>query len=91
MKHEKELKDHKTTIRLSEKQYQTFCLRGEKAGMSWVNYMLSRAMQADGLTPELMVRITNLVNIAVGTVRDYAPDKASFMQKEVDAIWSILK
>ena len=90
MNTQKETKDLLMKIRLSSRQYQMFCEGGEKTGMSWVNYMLSRATHP-GLTPELLVRITELMNYAEAVVHKYAPEKASYMQKEVDELWSMLK
>lgn len=43
------------------------------------------------LTPVIMVKVQNLVNTAVDTVKDTDPSKADKMQKEVDDLWKYLR
>lgn len=54
-----------------------------------INYRLKHFKAP--LTPVIMVKVQNLVNTAVDTVKDTDPSKADKMQKEVDDLWKYLR
>ena len=90
-KNQKSQKDT-TSIRLNDEQKRILDEKAKERGVSRSTYIRDRALHGDeGLTPETMVRIQNLVNEAFEAIRYADVDKAISMEMEVNELWTLLK
>lgn len=90
MKHADEVKTKSTSLRMTETQHEIISSCATEKGMSLGEYMTYRSMQKEGLSPELLARIMNVVNIAIRIAKDTAPESVSMLDREVNALWSLL-
>lgn len=92
MRKESEKKTKVTSLRMTEEQYQTIQKMADEKEMSMGSYIVNSAMHSQkSVTPEIMVKIQNLVNAACGVIEKSAPDKAEKMETEAKKLWSLLK
>ncbi len=81
-----------TSIRLNDEEKRILDEKAKEKGMSRSTYIREKALHGEeGLTPEMMVHIQNLVNEAFETIRYADMDKAVSMEMEVNKLWTLLK
>ena len=93
MRDPKEKKGMVTSIRLTEEQHQRVKKQAEQQGMTMSNYIMHGE---NLLTPELVVRLQNIVNEAIAVVLEYAPEllkekRIWKMRREMSKLWTSLK
>lgn len=77
---------------MTEEQYQAIQKMVDEKEMSMGSYIVNSAIHSQkSVTPEIMVKIQNLVNTACAVIEESAPDKAEKMEKEAKKLWSLLK
>ncbi|MBE6877132.1 MAG: hypothetical protein E7496_10535 [Ruminococcus sp.] len=91
MRSQTEQKHRVTSIRTTEDQYQRIKKQADEKKMTVSNYLATVGEHGNGLTPEVMVRLQNIVSEANAAVQEYAPERNQKMQKEVNQLWSLLK
>ncbi len=92
MRKNSEKKTKVTSIRLTEEQHTKVQQKADENNMSMSNYMITIATSNEpALNPKVMVQIQNIVNDAIETINEYAPEKKENMEKEVNKLWSLLK
>ena len=92
MRKNSEKKTKVTSIRLTEEQHTKVQQKADENNMSMSNYMITIATSNEpALNPKVMVQIQNIVNDAIETINEYAPEKRENMEKEVNKLWSLLK
>ncbi len=97
MRDPKEKKGMVTSIRLTEEQHQWVKKQAERYGMTMSNYIITTAMHGENLlTPELVVRLQNIVNEAIAVVMEYAPEllkekRIWKIRREMSKLWTSLK
>ena len=62
---QKELKTEKISVKLTMSEKFAITRYAKESGVSVSSYMVMKAMQKDGLTPALLVKIQNLLNVAI--------------------------
>lgn len=81
-----------TSVRLNDEEKRFLDEKAKEKGMSRSAYIREKALHGeDGLTPEMMIRMQNLVNEAFETIKYADMDKALFMEQEVNELWKSLK
>lgn len=92
MRKPEEKKQKVTSVRLTEDQHQRLKDQADARGMSVSNYLITTAVHGENnITPEIMVRMQNLVNEVSDIAQEYAPEKKQQIQKEVNQLWCLLK
>lgn len=92
MRDESEKKTRSTTLlRMTKEQYVLIQKKAEAKGMSVGSYIVNKAVHEENLSPELVVRIQDILNIAYRIIQDSEPETARFLRGEMTAIWSELK
>lgn len=91
MRDETEKKTKSTTLRMTENQYAFIEKKAKEQGMSFGSYIVNKAIHGDNLSPELVVRIQDVMNIAYRIIQDSEPETAKYLRGEMTAIWSKLK
>ena len=90
MRSEADKKNKKTSITMTDSDYEIIEQNANKRGMKISPYMVDIALHADeALTPEMRARIQNIVNVACMIVEVVAPDKANLIREEAGDIWSL--
>lgn len=89
---ESERKGKVTSIRLTEEQHERVQKKAQEKGMTVSNYIITTAVNGgNAITPEMLVKMQNLANMACDAVKGFAPDKAESIQKGMnDIIWQKL-
>lgn len=88
---ESERKSKVTSIRLTEEQHKCIQKKAQAIGMTVSNYIITIAASGDNsVTPELLVTLQNIVNEACSAMEEYAPDRVTAMQQEVNELWQKL-
>lgn len=90
MRSEADKKNKKTSITMTDSDYEIIEQNANKRGMKISPYMVDIALHADeALTPEMRARIQNIVNVACMIVEEVAPDKVNLIREEAGDIWSL--
>ena len=90
MRSEADKKNKKTSITMTDSDYEIIEQNANKRGMKISPYMVDIALHADeALTPEMRARIQSIVNVACMIVEEVAPDKANLIREEAGDIWSL--
>ena len=90
MRSEADKKNKKTSITMTDSDYEIIEQNANKRGMKISPYMVDIAIHADeALTPEMRARIQNIVNVACMIVEEVAPDKVNLIREEAGDIWSL--
>lgn len=91
MRDEAEKKTRSTTLRMTENQYALIERKAKEKGMSVGSYIVNKAVHGENLSPELVVRMQDVMNIAYRIIQDNEPETAKYLRGEMTAIWSNLK
>lgn len=77
------------SVRMSEAQYDRIMEKANEHELSLGSYMVHTATHSNnGITPELLCKIQNIVNIAHDTIKEYAPEKLGEVESEMNEFWS---
>lgn len=88
---ESEKKGKVTSIRLTEEQRTRIHEQAKSKGMTVSNYIVTAAVNGDNaVTPETLIKMQNIANMACAAVEKYAPEKVESIQKGVDELWQEL-
>ncbi len=91
MKKESE-KKKPTAIRLSDDERHTVEAKAKAKGMRPTSYIAFMAVHGEqGISPEVMVRIQDVVNRAFEATKLANCDEAVLLQMEANDLWSLLK
>lgn len=85
-----ELKTKPVTTKMSPSQYEMIKKYADEEGMSVSLYMVTRSLQKDGLTPELLIKIQNIVSIASRIIQENEPVTMEYLRKGMREIWAFL-
>lgn len=92
MRKESEKKTKVTSLRMTEEQYLAIQKMADEKDMSMGSYIVNSAIHSrKSVTPNIMVKIQDLVNSACEAVEQFAPDKAEKMETEAKKLWLLLK
>ncbi|MBR0484086.1 MAG: hypothetical protein IJJ69_04800 [Oscillospiraceae bacterium] len=92
MRDNEEKKGKVLSVRLTEEGYENLKEESQLHHMSMSGYLAQIAVHGkNGLTPELMVKIQRIVNVAYKAIKDYEPETAEFLEQEMHELWSELK
>lgn len=90
MRNESDKKNKKTSVTMTDDDFEAIKQKAQAAGMGVSPYMVNNALHCDeALTPEKKARIQNTINEACKIAEEYAPDKIEMLQKEAGEIWSL--
>lgn len=90
-RNDSEKKGKVTSIRLTEEQHKAVQEKAASKGMTVSRYITEAAFHSENkLTPELMVNIQNIANMACQIANEYAPEDLSMIQNEVNKLWQKL-
>ena len=87
---EKELKTEKISLKLTMSEKFTISRYAKESGVSVSSYMVMKAMQKDGLTPAVLVKIQNLINVAIKVIDEFDPCMVDYLKKEIRELWEFL-
>lgn len=87
---ESERKGKVTSIRLTEEQHERVQKKALEKGMTVSNYIITKSVNGNVVTPELLVKLQNIANEACSVMEKYEPDRVTAMQQEVNEIWQEL-
>lgn len=87
---ESERKGKVTSIRLTEEQHERVQKKAKEKGMTVSNYIITKSVNGNAVTPELLVKLQNIANEACSVMEKYEPDRVTAMQQEVNEIWQEL-
>jgi len=91
MKKESE-KKKPTAIRLSDDERRIVEAKAKAKGMPLSSYITFMAVHGEhGITPEVLVRIQDIVNHALEIIKQSDYHEAALLQMEVNDLWSLLK
>ena len=90
MKTAEEIRSITKTFKVSKNEEEIILRNAKEEGLNFSSFCIARAMQRKALTPVLIVKIQNLVNIAYRIIKDSEPDTAKYIKKEMEEIWSYL-
>lgn len=80
-----------TAIRLSPNERRIVEEKAKTMEMSVTGYIRHMAVHGDeNITPNVMVKIQNLVNHAHDVAKQINPDEALSLEEEANEIWSLL-
>ncbi len=86
-----EKKGKVTSIRLTEEQHKRVQDQAKAKGMTVSSYIITTAVNGgNAITPEMLVEMQNIANMACDAVREFAPDKVESIQKGMNEIWQKL-
>ena len=92
MRKESEKKTKVTSLRMTEEQYLAIQEMADEKEMSMGSYIVNSASHSQkSVTPDIMVKIQDLVNSVCESVEKFAPDKAEKMETEAKKLWLLLK
>ncbi|MDE5937001.1 MAG: hypothetical protein K2G83_06325 [Ruminococcus sp.] len=92
MRKESEKKTKVTSLRMTEEQYHTIQEMADEKDMPMGSYIVDSAIHSQkSVTPDILVKIQNLVNTACAVIEESALDKAEKMETEAKKLWSLLK
>ncbi len=78
------------SIRLSPKELTIVEQKAAAKEMKTTTYIEYAAVHGcDGVTPATKIRVQNIVNHAADALEQYAPEEASKIRKEGNAIWDL--
>ncbi len=75
---------------MTKEQFERIMKYADENEMTMWDYMVTRALQRNTLTPEMMTHLTDFFNLAIQEMQQVKPYLAKQMQKEADAFWSLL-
>lgn len=88
---ESEKKGKVTSIRLTEEQHRRVQEQAKAKGMTVSSYIITTAVNGgNAITPEMLVKMQNVANMACEAVEEFAPDKVKSIQKGMNEIWQKL-
>lgn len=88
---ESERKGKVTSIRLTEEQYMRVKEQAKAKGMTVSNYIITTAVNGgNNITPEMLVKMQNVANMACTAVEEFAPEKVKSIQEGMNEIWQKL-
>ncbi len=88
---ESEKKGKVTSIRLTEEQHRRVQEQAKAKGMTVSSYIITTAVNGGNtITPEMLVKMQNVANMACAAVEEIAPDKVESIQKGMNEIWQKL-
>lgn len=88
---ESERKGKVTSIRLTEDQHRRVQVQAKAKGMTVSSYIITTAVNGgNAITPEMLVKMQNVANMACAAVEEFAPDKVESIQKGMNKIWQKL-
>lgn len=91
LRSESERKGKVTSIRLTEEQHERVQKKAKGKGMTVSNYIITTAVNGgNAITPEMLVKMQNVANMACTAVEEFAPDKVDSIQKGMNEIWQKL-
>ena len=86
-----EKKGKVTSIRLTEEQHRRVQEQAKAKGMTVSSYIITTAVNGgNAITPEMLVEMQNIANMACAAVEEFAPDKVESIQKGMNVIWQKL-
>lgn len=83
---ESERKEKVTSIRLSAEQHDRIKQKAQEKGMTISNYIITTAVNGNSVTPELLVKLQDIANIACDAIKECAPKDVSKLQNEVNEV-----
>lgn len=84
---ESEKKGKVTSIRLTEEQHRSVQEQAKAKGMTVSSYIITTAVNGgNAITPEMLVKMQNVANMACTAVEEFAPDKVESIQKGMNEI-----
>lgn len=88
---ESEKKGKVTSVRLTEEQHKRVQEQAKAKGMTVSSYIITTAVNGGNtITPEMLVKMQNIVNMACEAVEEFAPNKVDSIQKGMNEIWQKL-
>lgn len=88
---ESEKKGKVTSIRLTEEQHRRVQEQAKAKDMTISSYIITTAVNGgNAITPEMLVKMQNVVNMACATVEKCAPEKVESIQERMNEIWQKL-
>ena len=78
---QKELKTEKISVKLTMSEKFAISRYAKASGVSVSSYMVMKAMQKDGLTPALLVKIQNLLNVAIKVIDESDPYMVDYLKR----------
>lgn len=92
MRKKEELKTERKTVLMTKSLMENIEQEALRRGIKANTVMVERLSHSESkLTPQIMVQIQNLANHASSSVKEYSPQDAEQIQKEVDKLWTFLK
>lgn len=92
MKSKEEQKTRRVSTRMTQEQFVCIAEKAEKRNMSVSAFMVDSAAHNDNqMTLSQLIRIQNLANLVSAKCEKSNPETAVEIQKEVEALWSLLK
>lgn len=79
-----------TSVKLTMSERFAISRYAKESGVSVSSYMVMKAMQKDGLTPALLVKIQNLLNVAIKVIDQSDPYMVDYLKKEMHELWEFL-
>ena len=91
MKDNKNIRNTLKCIKMSEEEEKIIQENDKNAKLSFSSYCIARALPEKALTPEVIIRMQNMLNIVSRKIEKYEPDTAKFLRGEMEDLWSYLK
>ena len=89
---EKDKKVFNTSVRFTEEQMNKVKTKANENNMkvsAYIGYLVNK--ESSSVTPEIMVMLQNVTNMAMSIAQEHSSEAVKNMQKEVDKIWQSLK
>lgn len=88
---ESERKGKVTSIRLTEEQHKKVQEQAKAKGMTVSSYIITTAVNGGNtITPEMLVKMQNVADMACEAVEEFAPEKVKSIQEGMNEIWQKL-
>ena len=86
-----EKKGKVTSVRLTEEQHRRVQEQAKAKGMTISSYIITTAVNGgNAITPEMLVEMQNVVNMACAVVEECVPEKVESIQERMNEIWQKL-
>ncbi len=90
MRAESDKKNKKSSITMTESDYEIIAAKARERGMGVSPYMVNCALHSEeGVTPEKKARMQTIVNNLCMRAEDIAPEMVNRIRKECEDIWSL--
>lgn len=90
MRAESDKKNKKTSITMTESDFEIIAQRAKERGMGVSPYMVDCAVHSqDSVTPEKKAKMQTMFNKLCMIAEDIAPGKVNDIRREAEDIWSL--